>query len=375
MKNFIMIEKDLLERGFKGNTLRLYLMMLDRAGLSYRNGFIDKESGEVYIIMTVKEICARLSVCKRTAASILGNLEAAHLIIRKKQGLGKPQRILVTYQAAHCDNNIQQSADDINNNPKSLCNFDKNYREYASDQNDSVCNMTDYDTTEQEFYMDWWDNFLQEDTDAEADLPSGAEPDEADSFSLPVKSADEETKTPAEEMSLEVPGRKKLHFRRCKKLHFQRCKKLHPNNTKYNNTKSNTSNIYNLSYQDDGNSYMTIRNTFLNNIDYDILAEGTVSVEIMNVMADVTAEVLAERKKYIHVAGGNRTYQDVYNRLMSIDSSHIEYILDCIKGSSVPVRNPRAYMLTCLYNAPATIDAYYELQAKIDANRQTAGIY
>lgn len=379
MKNFIMVKKELLARGLKGNALRLYLMMLDRSGLSEKNGFIDKENGEVYIIMTIKEICARLSVCKRTAASVLGSLEAAHLILRKKQGLGKPQRIFITYQAAaRCDFNIQHSDFDGNNDFDNLCSFNKKNEHDVSDQNDIMCNMTDYDTTEQEFYMefytDWWDNFLQEGTPAEPDLSPDAEPDAADPSSRPVKSADSISDVRAEKEG-QNPKRETLHIRRSKKLHLQKCKKLHPNNININKTNKSISDIYNLSYQDDEDHYTTIRRTFLENIEYDILAGGMADPDVLTAMADITADALATKKQYIHVAGRNRRYEDVYNRLMSVDSSHVEYILSCIHGSSVPVRNPRAYILACLYNAPATIDAYYELQAKIDTNRQTAGIY
>ncbi|MGN0152300.1 MAG: DUF6017 domain-containing protein [Wujia sp.] len=372
MKNFIIVEKELLSKGIRGNALRLYLMMLDRASLSKKNGYIDEESGEVYIIMTVKEICARLSVCKRTAASALGDLEAARLITRKKQGLGKPQRILVTYQAAHCDNNITHSVDACNNISPNSCNFYKNKMEYADDQRDTVFKMTEYDTTEYDFYVEWWDHMQPEDCPVSSDTDQDEEPDAAGTSFETEESSDAIRDVQEDRKEHEASGIE-LHFRRCKKLHFQRCKKLHPNNIKYNNTKSDIYNINNLSYQDDGNSYMNIRHTFLEHIDYDILA-GTVSPDIMSVMADVTADTLSSGKQYIQVAGQKRTYQDVYNRLMSIDSSHVEYISECIARTTVPVRNPRSYMLACLYNAPATIDAYYELQAGIDMSRQTAGI-
>lgn len=112
----------------------------------------------------------------------------------------------------------------------------------------------------------------------------------------------------------------------------------------------------------------------MSNIEYKTIASMDAFGKTLCTLADIVADTLAETKKQLYVAGANRSYKEVYSRLMSLDSSHIEYISECINKLTVPIRNPRAYMLACLYNAPVTIDAYYELQARIDMNRQTAGI-
>ena len=46
-------------------------------------------------------------------------------------------------------------------------------------------------------------------------------------------------------------------------------------------------------------------------------------------------------------------------KLLKLDSSHIEYVMDSLHQNTTKVRNIRAYLLTALYNAPTTISSYY----------------
>ena len=52
------------------------------------------------------------------------------------------------------------------------------------------------------------------------------------------------------------------------------------------------------------------------------------------------------------------------NRLMKLDSSHIQYILECLKENSTQIRNIKQYLLATLYNAPVTVDSYYSAQVR-----------
>jgi len=49
-------------------------------------------------------------------------------------------------------------------------------------------------------------------------------------------------------------------------------------------------------------------------------------------------------------------------------SEHIRYIFDCIEETSreKKIRNMKSYLLTALYNAPMTIDAYYASESNYD---------
>ncbi len=73
----------------------LYGLMLDRVSLSARNQWID-DLGRVYIIFTLEEIMEELDCANQKATKLISELEdKAHLIERKRQGLGKPALIYV----------------------------------------------------------------------------------------------------------------------------------------------------------------------------------------------------------------------------------------------------------------------------------------
>ena len=44
---------------------------------------------------------------------------------------------------------------------------------------------------------------------------------------------------------------------------------------------------------------------------------------------------------------------------MKLDSSHVQYVIDCMKNNTTYVRNIKKYLLAALYNAPGTINNYY----------------
>ena len=73
----------------------LYGFLLDRMGLSAKNGWKDEE-GRVYIIFTVESIMEYLKCSNKKAVGLLRELEEkAGLIERRRQGLGRPSLIYV----------------------------------------------------------------------------------------------------------------------------------------------------------------------------------------------------------------------------------------------------------------------------------------
>ena len=86
----------------------LYSLLLDRMGLSMRNGWLD-EAGRVYIYYTVEEIQDNLNCGHGNACKLLAELDTVKgigLIERKKQGQGKPTKIYVK-QFVERDSNPQ----------------------------------------------------------------------------------------------------------------------------------------------------------------------------------------------------------------------------------------------------------------------------
>ena len=82
-------------RNLSAEAKLLYGLFLDRMSVSQKNGWIDEE-GRVYIIYTIESIMEALGCGNKKAIQLLAELEnKANLILRKKQGLGKPNLIYV----------------------------------------------------------------------------------------------------------------------------------------------------------------------------------------------------------------------------------------------------------------------------------------
>lgn len=98
-----------------GDAKILYGLMLDRAGLSAQNGWLD-EQRRVYIFFSVEEICSAIGCARKKALKLLGDLDAAGLTCRKIRGQGKPTMIYVRepspedFQDQECKNNTADSA-------------------------------------------------------------------------------------------------------------------------------------------------------------------------------------------------------------------------------------------------------------------------
>ena len=75
-------------------------------------------------------------------------------------------------------------------------------------------------------------------------------------------------------------------------------------------------------------------------------------------------ETVTSRKKFLRICGEDKPKEVVKSRLMKLDSSHIQYILECLKENSTQIRNIKQYLLATLYNAPVTVDSYYSAQVR-----------
>lgn len=100
-----------------------------------------------------------------------------------------------------------------------------------------------------------------------------------------------------------------------------------------------------------------------NNIDYFELSEGyETNIEQLDEIIDLMVETLCSARPTISVAGDSLPASLVKERLLKINSQHIEYVMNSLKANTTPVRNIKRYLLTVLFNAPATIDNYYTAQ-------------
>ena len=107
------------------------------------------------------------------------------------------------------------------------------------------------------------------------------------------------------------------------------------------------------------------RRYFKEALELEILEQGypadkTVLYEILELLV----ETVTSRKKFLRICGEEKPKEVVKSRLMKLDSSHIQYILECLKENSTQIRNIKQYLLATLYNAPVTVDSYYSAQVR-----------
>ena len=103
------------------------------------------------------------------------------------------------------------------------------------------------------------------------------------------------------------------------------------------------------------------------NIGYDILlSEMPYDQERIDEIVELLVETVCSTKKYIRVAGSDYPAEVVRSRLLKLDTEHIRFVFDCLKENTTKIRNIKQYLLTTLYNAPATIDNYYSALVQHD---------
>ena len=86
--------RDIKFKDLSTDAKTLYGILLDRMGLSVKNGWLD-EQGRVYIIFPVQEVMDALGCADNKATKLFRELEKFGLIERTRRGLGKPNLIYV----------------------------------------------------------------------------------------------------------------------------------------------------------------------------------------------------------------------------------------------------------------------------------------
>ena len=76
----------------------LYALLLDSASVSRQNGYVEPD-GTIRLYFTLEQAQKKLHRSRQSATRIFRELEYSGLIVRRKQGLGKPAIITLNYPA------------------------------------------------------------------------------------------------------------------------------------------------------------------------------------------------------------------------------------------------------------------------------------
>ena len=308
----------------------LYGLMLDRMSLSIKNRWFDEED-RVYIIFTVEEIAELMNCGTQKAVRLLKELDSEKgigLVEKRRLGLGKPNVIYVKnfmvkqpkkeekepekpVNTQNCENhNSRVVKTTIQECPKS---------QFKNDENHNSGMMK---TTNQEF--------------PESQFQNGEN-----------------------------------HHSRIVEITKPEYPKSQSNNTDINKTDISETEI-NQSYpiisgnlkkkRDVMEEMRAYREVIHENIDYQYHAKEDVD-ELVELMIEV---MMMPEDSMIRIAGTEKPVALVKSRFMKLNYSHIEYVLFCLNRNTTKVGNIKAYLLTALYNAPATINSYYQAEVNHD---------
>ena len=109
------------------------------------------------------------------------------------------------------------------------------------------------------------------------------------------------------------------------------------------------------------------RELILENIEYRHLCQQfPLYREDLDEIVELMVETVCARRKTTRIAGSDFPHEVVRSRFLKLDSSHIEFVMECLKKNTTQIRNIKQYLLAVLFNAPTTISNSYRAQVNHD---------
>ena len=139
-------------------------------------------------------------------------------------------------------------------------------------------------------------------------------------------------------------------------------------NMSYNNpiNQSENENHKNqIDIMDNVNAYIEL---IKENIEYDhhMQYDDWQNKELYNELFEVICDIVCVKRNTVRIAGEDYPYKLVKSKFLKLDSGHLEYVSRSMRETKTKITNIKAYMVTALYNAPATINHYYQQEVQHD---------
>ena len=109
------------------------------------------------------------------------------------------------------------------------------------------------------------------------------------------------------------------------------------------------------------------RAIILENIEYDLIVDQYNKAQLDEIV-DIMLECVCSEAETLTIGKDKVPTELVKNRILKLNSMHIEYIFSCLKENPSKVRNIKSYLKTVLYNAAVTIDNYYTSEVNYHFN-------
>ena len=109
--------------------------------------------------------------------------------------------------------------------------------------------------------------------------------------------------------------------------------------------------------------YQAYENLVKETIDYESL-EVTHHDDMRQVdeIVNLIVETVMCKNDKILIASNWYPASLVKKKFLMLTYSHIEYVLHCMSGNTTKVKNIKKYLLAALFNAPSTMNGYYQAE-------------
>lgn len=152
------------------------------------------------------------------------------------------------------------------------------------------------------------------------------------------------------------------------KIKNQECRKSKPNYTDYSKTDISKNNPIYLSKTELMDEMDTYKIVVKKNINYTCFEnDWSYDIKMIDELIDLIVEIMTLPDAVtVRIGGVEKTAVLVKSQFMKLKKAHIEYVMNCLKKNTTKIANIRAYLLTTLYNAPLTMDSYYQAKVNYD---------
>ena len=144
--------------------------------------------------------------------------------------------------------------------------------------------------------------------------------------------------------------------------------KINPNKNNINNTEINNPNLILSGDTDEGlDEYHAYADIIRENMEIEILYEQyPYDRELLDGIYDLILETVLCKNGTVFIASNEYPVELVKGKFLKLNSSHIQYVMDCLKETTSKVRNIKKYLLAALFNAPSTMKSYYQQEVNHD---------
>ncbi|MBP2028495.1 transposase [Acetoanaerobium pronyense] len=347
----------------------LYSILKSRYELSVKNRWFDKD-GNVYLIMKREQMEKILRCSDKTITKCINELKEYNLLIEVRQGKGRPNLIYLTYP--DIDKIIKENQDEDLIDFKELDNVDDSNEiiENLSEKDDShqplanTMNRKSYDSTQSiENTIKYKNSTL-------------SEKHEKNQLKKPPLETVENT------MNRKNSGSRPVNITTLNRYidnninkiynHSFIQKELDKEHDKIKNTEGMNErkykNIQNLEKEIISDKTRDLNEHIVkDNIDYELLLEKNDS-DIVNDITEILVDTVSSTKRDFRINGCNTSANLVKSRFLKLNHMHIEFVIDCLSRNTTEIRDIRSYLMTTLYNAPNSMNLYYNSKTNHDLN-------